>query len=124
MAGLQVLEDQFGPKGFAVLGFYSDNFGKQGGSPEQIAQVTEKYGVRYDQFAVAPVVGDDARPVFRWLLNQEGAAAPQWNFHKYLLGRDGSLLSSFGTPSYPGRDPSESKWSDSEIVKAITTALG
>ena len=130
MAGLQVLEEQFGAQGLRVMGFYSNDFGKQGGSDEQIKGVTAKFGLTHAQFAVAPVIGDSARPVFQWLLGHDnpgpksGAMAPNWNFHKWLVSREGEMLASFDTRSYPGKDPSAAAWKDHEMVKAITAALG
>ncbi len=98
MAGLQVLEDHYGDQGFAVLGLYSNDFGKQGGSDEQIRGVTDKYGVTYAQFAIAPVIGEAPRPTFAWLLGQDNPGpkkdglAPTWNFFKYLVSRSGALV--------------------------------
>lgn len=123
------MEDHFGPRGFAVAGFYSDNFGKQGGSDEQIAGVTEKYGVRHDQYVVAPVIGDAARPAFKWLLShqnpgpKEGGIAPSWNFAKWLISRTGELVAAFDTPAYMGRDPGDEKWTSSPIVQTIEAEL-
>lgn len=130
MAGLQVLEEQFSSKKFHVLGFYSDDFGKQGGSDEQIAGVVEKYRVSYPQFAIAPVSGQSPRPVFQWLLGHDNPGpkkdplAPTWNFHKWLISREGKLLAAFDMRSYPGEDATSSTWRDSEIVQAIEAALG
>lgn len=112
-----------------MAGFYSDDFGKQGGSEEQIAEVTEKYGVKHDQYAVAPVVGESARPVFAWLLAEdnpgplEGGIAPQWNFFKYLVSRQGDLVAAFDSRAYAGRDPAKERWSDSPLVRAIEEQL-
>ena len=129
MAGLQVLEDQYRAQGFAVAGFYSNNFGKQGGSDEQIAEVTEKYGVKHDQYAVAPVVGDSPRPVFKWLLShpnpgpKEGELAPSWNFFTFLISRTGELVAAFEPSAYPGRKPEKERWSASPLVQAIEAQL-
>lgn len=129
MAGLQVLEDQFSGRGFHVLGFYSNDFGKQGGSDAQIRGVTEKYGVTYPQYAVAPVSGDVPRPVFAWLLDHDNPGpkkdplAPTWNFHKWLVSRTGRLVGAFDMRSYPGDDPSAEAWSKSELVQAIEAQL-
>lgn len=123
------MEDHYGAQGFAVAGFYSDNFGKQGGTDEQIAGVTEKYGVKHDQYAVAPVVGEGARPAFAWLLSQanpgpkDGDIAPTWNFAKWLVSRTGEVVAAFDTPAYMGRDPSSEKWTSSPLVQAIEAQL-
>jgi len=130
MAGLQVLEAQYGARGFHVLGFYSNDFGKQGGSDEQIRGVTDKYGVTYPQFAIAPVSGEAPRPVFEWLLGHDNPGPkkdphePTWNFHKWLVSRRGELVAAFDMKAYPGEDPSAAAWKDSAIVQAIERELG
>jgi len=129
MGGLQVLEELYADEGFHVLGFYSNDFGKQGGTDEQIAEVTEKYHVTYPQFAIEPVSGDDLRPVFSWLLSHDnpgpktGDVGPSWNFGKWLVSRKGDLVAAFDTRSYPGVDPNEQSFKESPIVQAIEAEL-
>lgn len=91
---LQKVQGSYEAKGLTVLGFYSDDFGNQGGSPDTC---NSKYGVTFDTFEVAPVKGANARPVFAWLLKQPNPGpaaeiAPQWNFSKYLVDRKGKLV--------------------------------
>jgi len=123
------LEDHYRDRGFAVAGFYSNNFGRQGGSDEQIAGVTERYGVKHDQYAVADVVGDSARPVWAWLLGHDNpgpkpdALAPNWNFCKYLISRSGELVAAFGTRAYAGRDHTSDEWLNSPVIAAIEAEL-
>ncbi len=129
MAGLQVLEDSFGASGLSVAGFFSNDFGQQGGSDTQIAQAAEKHGVKHDQFAIAPVTGDSARSVFAWILShenpgpKEGDIIPTWNFGKYLFSRRGELLAAFDTGVYAGRSPAKERWTGSPLVHAIEAAL-
>ena len=112
-----------------MAGFYSDNFGKQGGNDEQIQEQTVKHGVKHDQYVVAPVVGDGQRAVFQWILSQPNpgprdALEMPWNFFKYLISPKGELLGAFEIGSYPGRDPSAAKWAESDLVQAIEKNLG
>ncbi|MBM4359448.1 MAG: hypothetical protein FJ096_15195 [Deltaproteobacteria bacterium] len=91
---LQKLESSYKAKGLEVLGFYSDDFGDQGGDPEAC---NANYKITFDTFEIAPVSGAKARPVFAWLAKQpnpgpEGSIEPKWNFSKYLVGRDGKLV--------------------------------
>lgn len=93
-AGLQDLQTTYGAQGFQVLGFYSNDFGNQGGNP---AQCNAKFHVTFDTFEIAPVSGANPRPVYAWLLSQPNPGpakeiAPQWNFSKYLISRDGRLV--------------------------------
>ena len=123
------MEDHYRAQGFAVAGFYSNNFGKQGGSDEQIAEVTDKHGVKHDQFAISPVIGDDARAAFQWLLAHEnpgpkvGDIAPEWNFYKYLISRTGELVAAYGSKVYPGREPEKDRWKESPLIAAIEAEL-
>jgi glutathione peroxidase len=61
------------------------------------------------------VIGVDAHPLYRWVVEQAGeTAAPAWNFHKYLIGRDGELVGIFGSKVKPD---------DAELTAAIEEAL-
>jgi glutathione peroxidase len=136
MAGLQVLEEQFSAQGFHMLGFLSNDFGNQGGDPGQVDQCTSDHGVTFQQFEIEHVLDPDgsgpqtARPVFDWLLAQPepGPAtsiAPTWNFHKYLISRDGQLVAHWPSAVYPGDDPNNpnDSFATSEIVMAIEAEL-
>ncbi|MEQ9318361.1 MAG: hypothetical protein RIF41_04345, partial [Polyangiaceae bacterium] len=129
MAGLQVLEDEYGDQGFEVLGFYSNDFGNQGGSMEQIEACNEMHGVMFQQFEIEPVIGPSKRPVFDWILSHANPGPkpdplePTWNFHKYLVSRDGQLVAAFAQGSYMGTDPSSTEWQSHEIVQAIEAEL-
>ncbi len=133
MAGLQVLEDKYGPQGFHLLGFYSNDFGMQGGTDEEIEACTGMGGVcgaegcSFPQFAIAPVTEPNAQPVWHWLLAQPNpesyALPPDWNFHKYLISRDGHLLRHFLREEYMGDDPNAPAWDASPIVQAIEAEL-
>ena len=122
MAGLQVLEDQYKAQGFSVLGFYSNDFGNQGGSNDDINECTNDYNITFDQFASDHVKGSNAQPVWKWLFDQ-GAPAPGWNFHKYLVARDGSYIKKWGSNPYWGTDPSATKFTNNDVVKAIEAEL-
>lgn len=127
MAGLQVLEETFAGQGFHVLGFYSNDFGSQGGSEEQIEGCTGEYMVTFDQFAVDHVIDTDGggpvvpQPVWEWLAQQPNYTAPDWNFHKYLVSRTGELVAYFPRSTYPGDDPNNA--SDSFETNPIVIAI-
>ena len=92
--GLQKLHAELQGKGFAVLGFPSNEFGKQEpGSAEQIRQFcTSKYAVDFPLFAkVATKNGAEQSPVYKALATATGKE-PGWNFCKYLVGKDGTVL--------------------------------
>ena len=98
-AGLEALHRQYGPQGLTVLGFPSNQFGGQEpGTAEQIADFcSTRYQVSFPLFAKGDVNGPQAQPLFRWLKahapGPDGAADIRWNFGKFLVGRDGQVLS-------------------------------
>ena len=131
MAGFQVLEDQFSSQGLNVLAFYSNDFGSQGGTEEQIETCTNDYGVTFQGFGIDSVSGSNPRDVFAWILSQSdpgpasGGLEPTWNFHKYLISKDGQLLAHFARNVYPGDDPNDPNddFDSNPIVVAIRDAL-
>jgi glutathione peroxidase len=115
-AGLQKLHDELADRGFAVLGFPSNDFGAQEpGSSDEIATFCRKnYGVTFPMFAkVVTKAGEGQSPVYSFL--GTSGQLPSWNFGKYLVGRDGKVLAYFSSNVTP-----DSK----ELRDAIESALG
>ncbi len=100
--GLEKLQADLKGKGLVVLGFPSNDFGKQEpGDSKQIADFcTNTYGVKFPMFEKSVVSGSGANPLYRELAQATGKA-PQWNFHKYLIGRDGKVLASYASMVTP-----------------------
>ncbi|MFC4728531.1 glutathione peroxidase [Coralloluteibacterium thermophilus] len=113
--GLEALHQRHAERGFAVLGFPSNDFlGQEPGTEEEIqAFCTLTYGVGFPMFEKVQVKGEDAHPLYRELARQ-GGEAPGWNFHKYLVGRDGRVRASFGSRVRPD---------DRSLAEAIEAAL-
>ena len=104
-AGLQDLHRQYADRGLVVLGFPSNDFAQEGGSNTQIAEFCENtFGVKFPMFAKSAVRGSDASPFYRQLAEQAGQA-PRWNFHKYVVGRSGTVVGSFGSSVDPMSKP-------------------
>jgi len=103
--GLEELHARYRNRGFVVLGFPSGDFGQQElGDNQAIADFCENtFGVRFPMFSKSRVSGADANPLFRQLAERSGQA-PQWNFHKYLIARDGQTVRSFPSTVEP-QDP-------------------
>jgi glutathione peroxidase len=94
-AGLQKLWERYRERGLIVLGVPSNDFGGQEpGTDEAIREFcATRYGVDFPLTAKQKVIGNDAHPFYRWIVEQVGdAGAPRWNFHKYLLDPDGNLV--------------------------------
>jgi len=104
--GLQELHTTFAGDGFAVLGFPCNQFGGQEpGDAEEIGAFCEKnYGVTFPLFEKVDVNGDQAHPLFRWLREETSGlmgTAIKWNFTKFLIGRDGTVLKRYGSTTTP-----------------------
>jgi glutathione peroxidase len=99
--GLQKLHEELGPKGLVVLGFPSNDFGGQEpGSSEQIATFCQKnYGVTFPLFEKVVTKGAGASPLYQLL--SESAGPPKWNFHKYLVDKQGRVVRGFPSSVAP-----------------------
>lgn len=103
---LEALYQSYKEKGLMVLGFPSNDFWQEAGSENKTAEVCRRdYGVTFPMFNRVAVRGADAVPLFKGLAAAADGDAPNWNFHKYLVGRDGKLLGSYGANQSPGADP-------------------
>ncbi len=113
--GLEKLHAEYGDAGLVVVGFPSNDFlGQEPGTEEQIQEFCRlTYGVRFPMFEKITVKGSDAHPFYTRLADASGTY-PTWNFHKYLIGRDGQLISAFSPRTQPY---------DDDLVAAIKRAL-
>ena len=113
--GLEALQKSYSARGLSVLGFPSNDFkGQEPGDEKDIQEFcTLTYGVKFPMFEKVHVVGDQATPLYKGLTAATGVA-PGWNFHKYLIGRDGTVIAQF---------PSRVKPDDKDLVAAIERAL-
>ena len=113
---LEQLHARLGPAGLVVLGFPSNDFAQEAGSNKEIAEFCENtFGVKFPMFAKTAVRGSDANPLFRQLAADTGRA-PLWNFHKYVIGRDGRVAGSFGSMTAPD-DPAVLKLIDQQLAR-------
>jgi len=115
-AGLETLWTRYRNKGLVVLGVPSNDFGGQepGGAKDIHATAQGQYHVTFPITEKVTVKGKDAHPFYRWAALERPLEAPRWNFHKYLVGRDGYLKGSFTSAIEP---------TDSNIVIAIEKEL-
>ena len=119
-AGLQRLQDQFAGRGFTVAGFPCNQFGAQEpGTADEIGEFCSvNYGVTFPMFAKIDVNGPSRHPLYAELEqtpDAEGNAGDvQWNFEKFLIGKDGSVLARFRPRTEPEAP---------EVVEAIEASL-
>jgi glutathione peroxidase len=116
--GLEALNEKYQKKGVAVLGFPSNDFGSQ--EPKDNKAIadfcTNTFGVKFPMFAKSQVIrtaSSNASPFYE-SLSKAANSQPRWNFHKYLIGKNGQIIASF---------PSEVSPLDARITKAIEAAL-
>lgn len=117
-ADLQALWASRRNRGLVVLGVPSNDFGGQEPSSDDeiYAFCTASFGIDFPMTGKQTVIGGGAHPFYRWIVDEIGeAAAPKWNFHKYLIGPDGALAALW-PPDVGPLNP--------EIVDAIDALLG
>lgn len=116
-AGLQSLYEKYGPRGFTILGFPSNDFGSQEpGSNEQIKNFcSSSFGVTFPLFAKIPVLGSGKHPAYQYLTAATGGAEVAWNFEKFLVDRSGRVVARF---------PSSVSPESAKLTQAIEEALG
>jgi len=118
-AGLERLHATYGDKGLVVLGFPCNQFGAQdAGSNAEIAGFCQlNYGVSFPMMAKVDVNGAQAHPLYQWLAKEApgllGSKSIKWNFTKFLVARDGSVLK-----RYAPTDTPESLAKDIELALA------
>lgn len=106
-AGLQQLHERFAGRGFEVLGFPCNQFGKQEpGDAAQIGSFCEKnFGVTFPMFEKIDVKGPDTHPLYRYLTNEApglfGTKAIKWNFTKFLVDRRGEVVKRYAPKTTP-----------------------
>jgi glutathione peroxidase len=106
-AGLEELHKRYAGRGLVVLGFPCNQFGAQDpGSNEEIASFCQvNYGVSFPMMAKVDVNGPQAHPLYRWLTAEApgllGSKAIKWNFTKFLVGKDGSVLKRYAPQDAP-----------------------
>jgi len=115
-AGLQELWTQFRDRGLMVIGVPSNDFGAQepGGASDIAHTAEQTYHVSFPVTVKTSVKGPNAHPFYKWAAAERPADLPGWNFHKYLVGRDGHIAEAFSSRVEP---------TDTRVVTAVARAL-
>jgi len=119
-AGLEKLHATYTNQGFVVLGFPANDFlGQEPGTEAEIKNFcTLTYGVTFPMFSKISVKGKDIHPLYEFLTsnktNPRFGGAISWNFNKFLIARDGTIVGRFGSRTKPD---------DKELVEALEMAL-
>jgi glutathione peroxidase len=115
--GLEALWQRYRDRGLVVLGVPSNDFGNQepGDEGEIKAFCEARYQVDFPMTTKQHVTGADAHPLYRWITDEVGeAGAPRWNFHKYLIGKDGALVETWPSQVTPLSDT---------VIQAVETEI-
>jgi glutathione peroxidase len=115
--GLEALYNKYHDQGFEILGFPANDFGQQEpGTNEEIKQFcTSKFNVTFPMFSKITVLGDNAHPLYKWLIASADRHNPiEWNFTKFLVDKQGHVI---------GRWKSQTTPDSPELTSAIETAL-
>ncbi|MCC7347653.1 MAG: glutathione peroxidase [Variibacter sp.] len=113
--GLQQLWLRYRDRGLLVVGLPSNDFGGQEpGGADDIAHTAHSHGVTFPIGAKVSVRGDHPHPFYKWAATERPLDTPRWNFHKFLIGRDGRIAASF---------PSQVTPDDPRVLVAIDRQL-
>jgi len=115
-AGLEKLHETYAPRGFRVLGFPSNDFGKQEPGNEQEIKTfcSTRYQVTFPLFSKIAVKGPSKHPLYAFLTQAAPAGEVKWNFAKFLVGKDGNVIARYDSSVTP-QDPA--------LLAAIEKAL-
>ena len=102
-AGLQKIYDRYKDDGFVVLGVPSDDFNQELSSDDDVKKFCEiRYGVNFPLTSIQKIKGDGAHPLYKWISgNTSVIGQPRWNFHKYLISKEGQILNWFSSMTSP-----------------------
>lgn len=116
--GLQQLHEKYAPQGLVVIGVPSPNFMNQEFENEKEIEgfTKDKYQITFPLMKIENVIGSDAHPFYKWAGKKAGLfGKPKWNFHKYLIDRNGQFATYFGSTTKP---------TDVDVVEKIESLLG
>ena len=115
--GLEELHKRYSAKGLSILGFPANDFGAQepGTDPEIAQFCKQNYGVQFDMFSKIVVRGQGQAPLYKYLTTHpKFSGEVDWNFEKFLIGRNGEVIGRFKSPVEP---------LSRELTNAIDNAL-
>ena len=115
-AGLQQLWTTLHGRGLMIIGVPSNDFGAQepGSAADIVKTAHHDYGVTFPVTQKVDIKGANAHPFYKWAAIERPLDTPRWNFHKYLIARDGSLAAAFATQVEP---------TDPRVISGIAAAL-
>lgn len=115
-SGLQKIYDRYKEDGLVVLGVPSNDFNQELSNDNEVKQFCEiRFGVNFPMTKIQKIRGENAHPLYKWISeNISIIGTPRWNFHKYLIGKDGNIINWFSSMTSPS-----SEGLKNEIEKAL-----
>ncbi len=115
-SGLQKIYDKYKDDGFVVFGVPTNDFNQEFSKDSDVKEFCEiRFGVEFPMSSIQPIRGENAHPIYKWIKsNVSVIGQPRWNFHKYLIGKDGKIINWFSSMTSPTSEG---------LVNQIETAL-
>jgi len=115
-SGLQKIYERYKDDGLVVLGVPTNDFNQELSKESDVKEFCEiRFGVEFPMSSIQPIRGDNAHPIYKWIQsNVSVIGQPRWNFHKYLIGKDGKIINWFSSMTSPTSEG---------LVNQIETAL-
>ena len=115
-SGLQKIYERYKDDGLVVLGVPTNDFNQELSKDSDVKEFCEiRFGVEFPMSSIQPIRGENAHPVYKWIKsNVSVIGQPRWNFHKYLIGKDGKIINWFSSMTSPTSEG---------LINQIETAL-
>ena len=115
-SGLQKIYERYKNDGLVVLGVPTNDFNQELSKESDVKEFCEiRFGVEFPMSSIQPIRGENAHPIYKWIkANVSVIGQPRWNFHKYLIGKDGKIINWFSSMTSPTSEG---------LVNQIETAL-
>jgi len=115
-SGLQKIYERYKNDGLVVLGVPTNDFNQELSKDSDVKEFCEiRFGVEFPMSSIQPIRGENAHPIYKWIqANVSVIGQPRWNFHKYLIGKDGKIINWFSSMTSPTSEG---------LINQIETAL-
>jgi len=115
-SGLQKIYEKYKDDGLVVFGVPTNDFNQELSKDSDVKEFCEiRFGVEFPMSSIQPIRGENAHPIYKWIKsNVSVIGQPRWNFHKYLIGKDGKIINWFSSMTSPTSEG---------LVNQIETAL-
>ena len=102
-SGLQKIYEKYKDDGFVVLGVPTNDFNQELSKDSDVKEFCEiRFGVEFPMSSIQLIRGENAHPIYKWIKsNVSVIGQPRWNFHKYLIGKDGNIINWFSSMTSP-----------------------